>query len=500
MASSTPKRQPQVSRHRIENIKLEPSTANSDIGLKILVDGQVARRLEPIQRGALLTWNAALTYDVGPNSQVEIRVYEEGRLFGVNRVGTLTYAVSTVADQLEKNLEFDTRRFTAKLSFPASEAAEKAPANALNEARLKEKKTRLLERLGPTRDALKTILEFGAAVSELHPAAKVAFGVCKVAWETLEKQERCDESVEKLLVDLAGMLPMIERVKKAAKLPELRDTVQTLMNLIEDASRFVIEYRTDGGPVQSLCAVVGSKAQDQVQDLRDKFQHLQEDFDRGVVVQMLEMMDAVQNVLLTNAQRELLKELKPIGSARYDSARACLPETRTDIIKKIVDWSQTRDTPEGLLWVYGQAGLGKSSIATSVCQELEGRKLLAAEFFCKRDSSERRDPQQVLTTIVYGVACIHSGYARSVADAIQGDPRLCSSPIQMQFDKLVESPLEAFTKTTLPANLVVIVDALDECGADESRRQLLAYLHRMSQLVPWLKIIITSRPDPDIQS
>ena len=66
--------------------------------------------------------------------------------------------------------------------------------------------------------------------------------------QALEKQEQCDASVEKLVVDLAGMLPMVERVKKAATLPQLQVTVDTLMYLIEDASRFVIEYRTEGGP------------------------------------------------------------------------------------------------------------------------------------------------------------------------------------------------------------------------------------------------------------
>ena len=97
--------------------------------------------------------------------------------------------------------------------------------------------------------------------------------MCKVAWQvsryfpvhvvlrcdvffpsqTLEKQEQCDESVEKLVVELASMLPMIERVKKAATLPQLHDTVETLMHLIEDASWFVIKYRTEGGPSEYLC-------------------------------------------------------------------------------------------------------------------------------------------------------------------------------------------------------------------------------------------------------
>lgn len=41
------------------------------------------------------------------------------------------------------------------------------PAAALAEARSKERKISLLERLGPTRDVLKTILDVGETVSEV---------------------------------------------------------------------------------------------------------------------------------------------------------------------------------------------------------------------------------------------------------------------------------------------------------------------------------------------
>ena len=42
------------------------------------------------------------------------------------------------------------------------------------------------------------------------------------------------------------MLPIVERVKKAAELPQLQDTVTKMMNLIEDASRFVVDYKQKG--------------------------------------------------------------------------------------------------------------------------------------------------------------------------------------------------------------------------------------------------------------
>jgi hypothetical protein len=70
--------------------------------------------------------------------------------------------------------------------------------------------------------------------------------------QILERQEECDASVEKLVVGLASMLPLVQRVETAARMPQLRNTVEAMMNLIEDASRFVIEYKSDGGAGEYL--------------------------------------------------------------------------------------------------------------------------------------------------------------------------------------------------------------------------------------------------------
>lgn len=49
----------------------------------------------------------------------------------------------------------------------------------------------------------------------------------------------------------------------------------------------------------------------------------------------------------------------------------------------------------------------------------------------------------------------------------------------------------------LPVSLVV-VDGLDECGTPDSRIQLTAYLLELAQLAPWLKVIVTSRPNEEL--
>ncbi|KAF8606350.1 hypothetical protein BDV93DRAFT_505923 [Ceratobasidium sp. AG-I] len=152
MASQTPGGQSKKLRHRITDIKLQPSTSNYDISLKVLVDGQEVHRLPAIRRES--------------NSRVEIRVYEK-HLLGRKRVGSLEYTVSTVVNQAGASLEFDTKQFTALISFPTPEEATQAPATALAGAQVIEKKTGLLERLGSTRNAFKTILLFSGAVAEV---------------------------------------------------------------------------------------------------------------------------------------------------------------------------------------------------------------------------------------------------------------------------------------------------------------------------------------------
>ena len=47
--------------------------------------------------------------------------------------------------------------------------------------------------------------------------------------------------------------------------------------------------------------------------------------------------------------------------------------------------------------------------------------------------------------------------------------------------------------------LIFVIDAFDECGNDKSRPGILRALTNAAAQVPWLKIIITSRTEADIQ-
>ncbi|KAG8712935.1 hypothetical protein FRC09_019302 [Ceratobasidium sp. 395] len=195
-----------------------------------------------------------------------------------------------------------------------------------------------------------------------------------------------------------------------------------------------------------------------------------------------------------------LGELKPVGHARYDPDQACIPGTRTALIDDIINWAQDDTARKPIYWVYGFAGLGKSSIAASLCQRLDEQNMLAASFLCKHDDPNLRDPQRVFNTIVHGLATRYKPYALAVARAIRGNAQPCSSHIPRRYIELVKKPLESLLDTSPTRIYVIVVDALDECEGKETRASLFACLRSMSQLVPWLKLIVTSRPDKDIEA
>ncbi|KAG9127074.1 hypothetical protein FRC07_000758 [Ceratobasidium sp. 392] len=308
----------------------------------------------------------------------------------------------------------------------------------------------------------------------------------------LEQQERQEGELNELANSLSEVIPSIDSVKDLAG-ENLRETATDMLNLIEDASLFIMSCRPRGSLRRAWVRVVSSDVQEQAQAYIVRFKHLSKEFDRRVGVQVL----VAQEIERANAT---LQKLKPVDLAGYDPSRQCMAGTRVDIIDRLAGWARRSDPGPGLAWLRGPAGFGKSSITTSVCLGLDEERALASSFFCKRDSPELCDPRRVLTTIAYGLALRYEPYKVAAVAAIREDPELHSRHLQPLYDALLGKPLQKLARRSWPSNiLVVVVDALDECGDKPSRRQLLVALRSLSRLAPWLKVIMTSRPNSVIQ-
>lgn len=200
-------------------------------------------------------------------------------------------------------------------------------------------------------------------------------------------------------------------------------------------------------------------------------------------------------------QRALLDRLNPCARSHYAGTQSCQEGTRVQILDEVYAWSQDSTTSSKLLWIYGQAGMGKSSIASSVCRKLNSQECLGASFFCKRDDPNLRTPEHILNTLVYNLACRCELYGQIVASAIEKDVQLPESPLEQRYSHLIARPLQkmGLKGATVSQTFLAVVDAMDECESGTGRRSLLNYLRELPRLAPWIKVLVTSRPDPEIK-
>ncbi|KAL5633037.1 hypothetical protein ACGC1H_003509 [Rhizoctonia solani] len=144
------------------------------------------------------------------------------------------------------------------------------------------------------------------------------------------------------------------------------------------------------------------------------------------------------------------------------------------------------------------AGTGKTTIAYSFCERLEAVKQLAASFFCVHTSSECRDANQIIPTIAYQLARRFTPFRHSLDQQLKKDPDISTIQLSYQFDLLLKKPLLA-AKDKLPNNLVIVVDALDECSNPNIVREFLGLLFHSVGELP-VKFFVTSRPEPVIRN
>jgi len=177
-----------------------------------------------------------------------------------------------------------------------------------------------------------------------------------------------------------------------------------------------------------------------------------------------------------------------------------MKDTRKSRLKEIVDWVANNSEEKGLpqsntYWVYGLPGIGKTSLAHSICASLHDQSQLAGAFFCRRDDPNLSEPKNVLPTLIHKLAETFPPFRKIVANCLRNDPHL--TPESMK-DSLFLDLLDDLRKRPNDF-LVFVIDAFDECGNNRSRSTLLRLLTSAAARASWLKIIITSRPEADIQ-
>ena len=177
-----------------------------------------------------------------------------------------------------------------------------------------------------------------------------------------------------------------------------------------------------------------------------------------------------------------------------DGRPECLENTRVQTLQDIHEWISGTGYPNILL-LTGGAGTGKSTIATTVAETRRRSSHPVCHLFFLRGKS---DPSTVIRTISYNLAVFCPSIAKLVDAEVRKTGELSSATLKSQFDILLRKPLSTVSaEITHP--ILVVLDAIDECGTPQSRCALMDILSNgIPSLHPTFRFLITGRPEEDI--
>ncbi|KAG8698549.1 hypothetical protein FRC08_005839, partial [Ceratobasidium sp. 394] len=169
-------------RHRLQHIKLEPSTSAYDISIELLVDGKKIHKIQKIKKGQPLYWSElCLPCDVYETSTVTFRITEIHAVR--DQVELATYQMTQAAGRDTLSIASASGKYTVLLTFLSDGAAEQAYQQAFAKVGLVGNQPSVPKAGSRAGAAFKTLLALGSTMAEVAPTAgaKEVFTICAKA-------------------------------------------------------------------------------------------------------------------------------------------------------------------------------------------------------------------------------------------------------------------------------------------------------------------------------
>jgi len=104
--------------------------------------------------------------------------------------------------------------------------------------------------------------------------------------------------------------------------------------------------------------------------------------------------------------------------------------TRESLLNQIMAWAANESVTGNIYWIHGLPGIGKTSLAHSICEKLHNEYRLAGAFFCQRDDANMSDIRNILPTLISKLAEKFPPFRSIVANRLRSDPDLTSKSMK----------------------------------------------------------------------
>ncbi|KIJ33139.1 hypothetical protein M422DRAFT_265020, partial [Sphaerobolus stellatus SS14] len=345
--------------------------------------------------------------------------------------------------------------------------------------------------------AIKETLRTIVNVTDVFPPLKsVAAGILEII-ERYDAVHDVQRGFTELQKQLEGLLAVIRLYQD--------DVPVNVMNALSGLARAIEEKKTVlEKKLEESVPVRGMSAPADIAFMTETMRNV--NFAIQVVMMDISLATHIETSSISNKISDIhsdvyLGKLGRVTGANFnhEDRQGCMQGTRVLLLAELWGWSMDLSAPH-VFWLSGIAGTGKTTVLETLCRMLDKEGLLGGSFFCSRKSKERATLQNIFPSLAQTMARTSTGFREGLMKVLQH--RECADPPGMnladQYKLLILEPAKAtFEKYT--ASTVLAIDALDECDDPVATEKLLNVI-LTSRPVEYLKIIVTSRPEPPIRS
>ena len=191
-------------------------------------------------------------------------------------------------------------------------------------------------------------------------------------------------------------------------------------------------------------------------------------------------------------QSRLLHVLEPLPFESEITAHLKRFTGREWILESIDRWAAQPDSSR-VFWIMGGPGVGKTALSSWL---IDKRREICAFHLCAHGHTQKSDPRRVILSTVYQLSSQLPDYQKRLS-AMNIEKLVTGSNPRTLFDTLIIQPLSGnFPQPD--RTIIILIDALDE-ASEGGRNELASFIaSEFSRTPDWLRLIITSRPDPEV--
>ena len=290
--------------------------------------------------------------------------------------------------------------------------------------------------------------------------------------DLLREWSESEEDIKSQLRDISNFQSKLHEDVKDVRGTQLEDhkTLADIKNTLEELSQC---------PTETLVAV------EEVKESIRKFIRVTEDEkNRREAEREVEVLNN-----LAKAEFE--------GDIQYHAERF-QEGTREWIFKKVDEWLDNRSSPNRVMVISGNAGMGKSVISAVVCKRMQHAGRLSGSHFCQHSNVRYSSPQLILQSLACHLTHTFSDYKKALVERLSRNlgVELKCMGVEDLFALLFKEPL--ITVKDPKKNILLVIDGLDESEYQGRNELLDVVANQFCKLPTWIRFLVTTRPKINI--